>query len=128
MHDSQNPTALRSAIKLAPERQRMIVVRTSGKSWNNLLNSVSSIVMPRSILGADAGNVGVDQDLCDISYKFDVEPIGMSRWKGRQGFEYNQGATFGEKPNPDAISSLQGFYLKPGIRVPFLITLYDLFQ
>ena len=56
--DSQNPTALRNAIKLAPERQRMIVVRASGKSWKNLLNLDSSIVRLDQLWG-DAENVGV---------------------------------------------------------------------
>ena len=39
-------TALRSANKLAPERQRMSMVRHSGMSWNTLLNLDNFIVMP----------------------------------------------------------------------------------
>ena len=56
--DSQNPTALRNAIKLAPERQRVIVFRASGTSRKILLNLDSSIVRLDQ-LWADAENVGV---------------------------------------------------------------------
>lgn len=46
LSDSQKPTAPRSAIKLAPERQRISIVRHSGMSWNTFLNLDNSIVMP----------------------------------------------------------------------------------